>query len=428
MKTRRLLALLLCWIMFFSGCTGKGENADISNIENIGTTNEIVDNSSEYSENQVYNIDTPVYDINSVEYIESLGFTSLSDEDLQRYVSDTIYYDLVSRLDSDEYFVENVETVYYTKEYLEELAYNSKENIYFGYTLSELDKQFQGTKYIFTLGENGQTIVKPFEEYDDTFDQVVRNVAVGSGVILICVTVSVVSAGAGAPTISMIFAASAKSATTFALSSGVISSVSAGIVEGIETQDLNKALKAAALKGSEGYMWGAVAGSVTGGVSEGVALKGATLNGLTMNEAAMIQHESKYPLDLIKQFKSIEEYDVYRKAGLSTQMINGKTALLPNIDLEFKSTLPNGEEVTNLQRMLNGYAPLDPATGKAYQLHHIGQKADGTLAVLTESQHQGNSAIQNTIGKESEIDRAAFSKIRKDFWKEAGKIFQQGLK
>ncbi|MBQ8940982.1 MAG: HNH/ENDO VII family nuclease [Firmicutes bacterium] len=428
MKTRRLLALLLCWIMFFSGCTGKGENADISNIESIGTTNEIVDNSSEYSENQVYNIDTPVYDTNSVEYIESLGFTSLSDEDLQKYVSDTIYYDLVSRLDSDEYFVENVETVYYTKEYLEELAYNSKENIYFGYTLSELDKQFQGTKYIFTLGENGQTIVKPFEEYDDTFDQVVRNVAVGSGVILICVTVSAVSAGAGAPAISMVFAASAKSATTFALSSGVISSVSAGIVEGIETQDLNKALKAAALKGSEGYMWGAVAGSVTGGVSEGVALKGATLNGLTMNEAAMIQHESKYPLDLIKQFKSIEEYDVYRKAGLSTQMINGKTALLPNIDLEFKSTLPNGEEVTNLQRMLNGYAPLDPATGKAYQLHHIGQKADGTLAVLTESQHQWNSAILNTIGKESEIDRAAFSKIRKEFWKEAGKIFQLGLK
>ncbi|WP_369694174.1 HNH/ENDO VII family nuclease, partial [Ruminococcus flavefaciens] len=50
------------------------------------------------------------------------------------------------------------------------------------------------------------------------------------------------------------------------------------------------------------------------------------------------------------------------------------------------------------------------------------------LAVLTEAQHQGNSAILNTIGKESEINRAAFDKVRKAFWENAGKLYQQGLK
>ena len=72
--------------------------------------------------------------------------------------------------------------------------------------------------------------------------------------------------------------------------------------------------------------------------------------------------------------------------------------------------------------MQRGYAPLDPATGKAYQLHHIGQKADGTLAILTESQHQGNSTILNIVGKESEIDRKAFNETRKAFWEYLGKV------
>lgn len=70
----------------------------------------------------------------------------------------------------------------------------------------------------------------------------------------------------------------------------------------------------------------------------------------------------------------------------------------------------------------NTYAPLDPATGKAYQLHHIGQKADGALAVLTESQHQGNAAILNIFGKESEIARTEFAATRKAFWEYLGKV------
>ena len=352
-------------------------------------------------------------------HVENLGFNSLNDPNLLRYVEDTVYTDLVNQLESDKYFVENVEAVYVSKEYLDELAYNSRENVYFGYKLSELDQVFQGERYIFTLGDDGHTDVVPFEKYDVTYDQVVRNVAIGTGVILLCVTVSAVTAGAGAPAVSMIFAASAESATAFALSSGVISGVSAGVVEGIETHDFDKAVKAAALKGSEGFMWGACTGAIAGGASEAVALKGATLNGLTMDQAAIIQKESKYPLDVIKQFSNMEQFEVCKEAGLTAEMVSGKTALIRNIDLNF---VDDATGMTNLERMQKGLAALDPS-GKAYELHHIGQHADSTLAILTQEEHRlGESyKIWHELVGESEIDRAVFKEIREAFWKSLAK-------
>ncbi|MBQ9043037.1 MAG: hypothetical protein IJ111_15330 [Eggerthellaceae bacterium] len=361
----------------------------------------------------------------------SMNFADLSDPKLQRFIEDTVYAELIDQIDTDKYFIENVEATYVSKEYLDELAYNSQTNIYFGFSLADLEEAFEGQKYIFTLGEDGHTAVKVFEEYDDTYDQVIRNVAIGAGVILVCVTISAVTAGAGVPAASMIFAVSAKSGAVAALSGGAISGGFSALVTGLETGDPEAALKAAALSGSEGFMWGAIGGALFGGAGEAraysnalKAFKGAELNGITAKEAAIMQRESKYPLDLIKQFKSVDEYNVYRQAGLKTKMVSGRTALVRDIDLKYKSLLPDGKtEVTNLERMARGYAPIDPATGKAYQLHHIGQKADGTLAVLTEAEHQGNSAILNTIGQESEIDRAAFDKIREEFWKSYAAYF-----
>ena len=281
---KRILAVLLSCAMVLTGCTVKSndktssEQVEVSTIiENTTLPEEIVASIDEQlttAQNaQIDTVSQITYDTNSEEYINSLGFSSLNDPNLMRYVEDTVYSDLVNQLNSDDYFVENVEAIYISKEYLDELAYNSQENIYFGYKLSELDEAFQGQKYIFTLGDNGQTDVQPFEEYDDTFDNVIRNVAIGTGVILLCVTVSVVTGGLGAPAASMIFAASAKSATVFALSSGVISGVSAGVVEGLQNHDFDKAVKAAALKGSEGFMWGAISGAVAGGAEEYLKLK-----------------------------------------------------------------------------------------------------------------------------------------------------------
>ncbi len=405
---KRIIALLLSAVLLFAGC-GRSQPGVTETSGNSAGTSETTSG--------------------TIDLEDALSrYTALDDKQLLTYVENLVYRDTVLSLNSAEYFVENVSAVYISKEYLDEVAFNSKANIYFGYTLDDLDGIFKGTKYIFTLSDSGNTTVQELQEIKDvSTETMLKNVAIGTGVILICVTVSIVSAGAGAPAVSMIFAASAEGAKTFAVSSAVLGGISAGIVRGIQTGDLNEALQTAAMSATEGFKWGAVSGAIVGGGHEAFLLKSATKSGLTMNDAAVIQAESNLPVDVISQLHSMDEYRVYKSAGLKPVMVNGKIALLQDIDLNYVSQLPDGTKVTNLIRMREGYAPIDPATEKAYQLHHIGQKADGTLAVLTEGQHQGNSAILNIAGKESEIDRTEFAKMRAEFWKYVGKyVFGNG--
>ena len=163
--------------------------------------------------------------------------------------------------------------------------------------------------HIFTLSEDGTTTVQELQEIEDvSTETMLKNVAIGTGVILVCVTVSVVSAGVGAPAVSMIFAASATTAETFAISSAVFGGISAGVVRGIQTGDFNEAMKAAAMGATEGFKWGAISG--------------ATKSGLTMNEAAFIQADSNLPIDVISQLHSMDEYLIYEDAGLKTMMVN----------------------------------------------------------------------------------------------------------
>jgi len=195
----------------------------------------------------------------------------------------------------------------------------------------------------------------------------------------------------------------------------VMSAVTAGVVEGIQTQDMDAALEAATVSGSEGFKWGAMSGVFFGGVKEAIALKGTTLNGLTMNQAATIQKESKYPLDVIKQFASPEQYEICKSAGLTPQVIKGKTALIRKIDLKYVDDAGR----TNLERMKQGMAALAP-DGQPYELHHIGQKADSTLAVLTKAEHMqgGNNKIWHVFGKNSEVHGvgSAWDVQRKEIW------------
>lgn len=350
-------------------------------------------------------------------YEYHVEFASLNDESLKRYVQDSLYNEMVNAIDSDQYLIEGIEITYISKEYIQELDYNSRQNIFFGYTLAELDEYFQGQKYVFTVGEDGQTTVKAFEGYDDTFEKALKNVAIGSGVILVCATVSLVSGGLGAPAVSMIFAASAKTGTVCALSMGALGGIAAGAVTGIKTQDMSEALKAAALSGSEGFKWGAIIGAVSGGTNEAIGLKQATKNGLTMNEAATIQKEAKYPLDVIGEIHTMDEYQALKVANAKPVMINGKTALLrQDIDLN----LVDDYGRTNLARMQKGLAPLD-STGTPLELHHIGQSSDATLITLTQAEHD-NAALHG-FKLTSEIDRPEFKKIREEFWKTVATIF-----
>ena len=399
---KRLIALFLSLALVLTGCSKPVENTADTD------TDVLVESIEDFGE---------WYDIQQ-------EYNSLDDANLLAHIEDLVYKETVNSLNDTEYLVENVSAIYISKEYIEELEYNSQANIYFGNTLAELDALFQGSRYVFTLGEDGQTTVQELETIEDnTTETMLKNVAIGTGVILVCVTVSAVTAGAGAPAVSMIFAASAKTGTLMALSSGGFGAVSAGIVRGIQTGDLEEAMEAAALAGSEGFKWGAISGAVSGGAAETVkytkamkALKGADLTGLTTQQAAAIQMESGYPVDVIKQFTSMDQYNICKNAGLSPQMVNGQTALVRKIDLNYVDDMGR----TNLERMKQGLAALDD-TGTPFELHHIGQKTDSTLAILTKSEHMkgGNNKIWHELGNASEVHTATnnWDAQRQAFWK-----------
>ncbi len=404
---KRIIALFLCITMILAGCSQSQPKATnpVSNPDTAPSTP-----SSEAVKTVVWENVEPHYN-------------SLDDALLLAHIEDLVYTETITALDSEEYFVESVNATYISKEYLEEVAYNSQSNIYFGYTLNELDALFQGTRYIFTLGENGDTTVQELQEIEDVnTETMLKNVAIGTGVILVCVTVSVVSAGAGAPAVSMIFAVSATTAETMALSSAAFGGISAGIVRGIQTGDLNEAIEAAAFAGSEGFKWGAITGAIDGGTSETFLLKKATENGLTMNAAAMIQKESKWSLDAIKNIHSIDEYNIYKDANLvPTKLPDGEFVFLRQIDW----TLTDAYGRTNVQRVAANLAPVD-ATGTPFELHHMGQRADSPLAILSWAEHHssGNYSVLHYAEQGKDISDAAWAKQKQEIWKAILKMLQ----
>ena len=347
-------------------------------------------------------------------------FKYLDDPALRSYVEGTVYENLVNELNSDGYFVENVSAIYISQDYLDELEYNSRANIFFGYTLSELEAQFEGNRYVFTLGEDNQTVVEPWEDYVDPMGNVIRNVAVGTGVILICVTVSAVTAGTGAYACSMIFAAAAKTGTVMALNGAKLAAVSAGIVKLVETGNVNEAFDAALVAGSEGFKWGAISGALTGGISKGASLFGeAKQTAFTMHQYATIQHETGYPLDVIKEFHTMEEYKVFRSASLKPQMVGSKSALV-RTDIDLNRIDSKGR--TNLKRMQEGLAPQD-STGTSYELHHVGQKKDGTLAIFTQSEHDSPYLHGYLERTEAHAAGTNWDAERQAFWKAYADMF-----
>lgn len=399
---KRVIGLLLCIVMVLTGC---GQAQIITDCQreslNVSTDNRVADSGLVFNE------------------IEP-QFTSLHDEQLLTYVEDLVYREAVSAINSEEYFVENVSAVYISKEYFNEVAFNSQSNIYFGYTLAELDEIFQGTKYIFTLGENGTTTVQELQAIEDiSTETMLKNIAIGAGVILVCVTISVVSVGAGAPAMSMIFAASATTAKNFAISSAALGGISAGVVKGIETGDFDEAVEAAVMEATEGFKWGAISGALVGGASQGRSLYGAAKQTeFSMHEYAQIQQETGYPLDVIKQFHNMEEYKAFKDANMKPVVIGNKTALI-KMDIDLNRMDVKGR--TNLERMKQGLAPLD-SNGKSYELHHVGQKKDGTLATLTQEEHD-NPVIHGFLEKtEAHATGTHWDAERQAFWKTFAKL------
>ena len=242
---KRIIAILLCLALLLSGCA----QAQVGSNPTEKETTVILPEK------------------------EIPQFSNLTDPDLLGYTDNMIYSELVAALDPELFYVEEVSSAFLSKEYLEELEYNSRSNIFFGYSLSDLDAQFQGKKYIFTLDNDGQTEVEELVEFkDDTYDQVIKNVAIGTGIVLICVTVAIIAknpsvvASAG-KTVKILFTASSaggNAGLTMALKSAGIAGLAAMIVEGISTGDVKQALKTGLKKAGEEFVTTAIFGAVEG--------------------------------------------------------------------------------------------------------------------------------------------------------------------
>ena len=137
--------------------------------------------------------------------------------------------------------------------------------------------------------------------------------------------------------------------------------------------------------------------------------------GLTQEQKDKIKEETGWSDEIIDAIGSMEEYQIYKDAGLIEAEIDGRKCLInPNIDMDQKDAFGR----TNKERMEQGLAPLEK-NGNPIELHHIGQKNDSPLAELTQEQHRSkeNYSILHDTKKDSEIDRKAFDNERENHWK-----------
>lgn len=137
---------------------------------------------------------------------------------------------------------------------------------------------------------------------------------------------------------------------------------------------------------------------------------------LTDEDKSKIKEITGYSDEIVENISSLKEAMVYHDAKLEEKVINGKTCLV-RTDIDLDQIDEMGQ--SNKQRMERGLAPLDKE-GKPFELHHIGQKSDSTLAELTQSEHRGpgNDGILHNKDIPSEINRSEFNTERKNHWKD----------
>jgi hypothetical protein len=250
MIMKKFIIAMLAVVLAVSGCSSSKTN----DLEKTDETTEVEDN-------------IVGYEIDSEEIYYAGGQDSTFFQGLQ----DEILMYIEGFFDNEDYQIGNIETTYYSNEYLEELEYNSKENNYFGYTLKELDAYFEATPYVFTLDDEGSVEVVSFEQYDDTWKKTIRNnMGVGAGVIAVDVTLGLVGAATGNVWLTLTFFGAAKEGTKLALVYSAVTGVLNTAITQVMTGDTELAFQNGLVGASESFKYGAVIGSIAGGLSAGL--------------------------------------------------------------------------------------------------------------------------------------------------------------
>ena len=266
---KKLIATIMLSSLLLTAC-GKSANPTVSSSPESDTTTTTTTESTAEATTETSSkvIENPGKDV------DITSFKSMADPALLEYVENDVFANLEGQIASDDCKVVNVKATYVSNEYIEELNYNTKKNIYFGYSLDEIEAQLEGKKYIFSLTDEGTTGIKIIEDKEDHYNEIVRNVAIGTGIILVCVTVAVATYGAGsgasaagtATAINVFFVAAAKEAAKCALIGATASFVTSSAINYYQTGDYQEALSEGVSGASSGYMWGALIGAVSGGI------------------------------------------------------------------------------------------------------------------------------------------------------------------
>ena len=142
-----------------------------------------------------------------------------------------------------------------------------------------------------------------------------------------------------------------------------------------------------------------------------------------MSEVAAIQHESLYPMEIIEKLGNTKQYSLFKDIGLKPELINNKTALIRNIDLNY---VDDATGLTNLQLMQRENAPFD-SMGNRYELHHIGQRNDSPLAILTRTEHDNSFLHTLTENFDNPSSQNSWQTIKSNFWKSYAKWAERSV-
>lgn len=135
-------------------------------------------------------------------------------------------------------------------------------------------------------------------------------------------------------------------------------------------------------------------------IADAPEVKAQSLTEITNVLRERIKAESRYSDEMIDCFRSFEEYEIYRNAGLHEAEINGRKCLLRDINMDY---IDEKSGLTNSERMERGLSPIDEKTGEKVELHHMGQSFDSPFAELLEnSEHGGeNNSVLHDKNVES---------------------------
>ena len=158
---------------------------------------------------------------------------------------------------------------------------------------------------------------------------------------------------------------------------------------------------------------------------------------MTFSETQIIKAKTHWPDEIINAIASMEEAEIYMRAGLKAVRIGNRWALIRS-DINWsdysvrrntwlKNKLADYSkwvDYNNADLIGEGFPPRD-MNGDPYELHHIGQHQDSPFAELTWAEHMGdgNNTILHQAGKESEIDRQMFDREKSDYWKARFNVF-----